>query len=105
MNDISKIVFTRKGLLDTQGTQIDVSDVSEPEKGSWANPFVASGNLCDEIARLKAQPGKDILAHGGANFAQELAAHGLIDEYKLMVHPVALGRDFPCFRGCPNQSI
>nr|WP_294814506.1 dihydrofolate reductase family protein [uncultured Sphingomonas sp.] len=98
MNDIPKVVFTRKGLLDAQGDQIG-SDISDPDKGSWANPIVASGDLCAEIARLKAQPGKDILAHGGANFAQELAAHGLIDEYKLMVHPVALGRGLGLFSG------
>lgn len=90
MNDISKVVFTRKGLSGT--------DASQPQ-GSWANPYVANGDLCEEIARLKAQPGKHILAHGGANFAQALAAHGLIDEYKLMVHPVALGAGLPLFGG------
>jgi len=99
MNDIPKVVFTRKGLPDLQGDRIDGSDTSQPDRGSWANPIVASGDFCDEIARLKAQPGKHILAHGGANFAQELSARGLIDEYKLMVHPVALGRGLPLFSG------
>jgi len=95
MNDIPKVVFTRKGLPDMPVAQA----ATEPEKGSWANPIIADGDLSDEIARLKAQPGKDILAHGGAGFAQELAAHGLIDEYRLLVHPVALGKGLPLFSG------
>ena len=94
MNDIPKVVFTRKGL------DLPVAPAAtEVAKGSWANPIVADGDLSEEITRLKAQPGKDILAHGGANFAQALAAHGLIDEYKLMVHPVALGKGLPLFSG------
>ena len=99
MNAIPKVVFTRKGFPGAQGAPADMSDTPDSDKGSWANPFVASGDVRDEIARLKAQPGKDILAHGGANFAQKLAAQGLIDEYKLMVHPVALGRGLPLFSG------
>jgi len=44
-----------------------------------------------EIARLKQEPGKDILAHGGAGFAQSLVLLGLVDEFRLLTHPVALG--------------
>jgi dihydrofolate reductase len=91
MNEIPKVMFTRNGPLDTQAPQAAAGE------GSWANPIVARGDLAAEIARLKAQPGKDILAHGGANFAQALAAHGLIDEYRLLVHPVALGKGLPLF--------
>jgi dihydrofolate reductase len=96
MNDIPKIVFTRKGL----GTSADATKA--PADGSWANPFVADGDLRAEIARLKAQPGKDIMTHGGANFAQQLVAHGLVDEYRLMVHPVALGRGLALFSALPE---
>jgi len=92
MNEIPKIVFTRKG-LDMPVAQAAAGS----EKGSWANPFVADGDLAEDIARLKAQPGKPILAHGGADFAQALAAQGLVDEYRLMVHPVALGKGIPLF--------
>lgn len=93
MNEIPKVVFTRKGLIDTPSGQTSAVN------GSWANPFVASGDLVDEVARLKAQPGKDIRALGGASFAQNLAARGLIDEYRLMVAPVALGKGVPLFSG------
>ena len=64
---------------------------------SWENPVVASGDLAGEIARLKRQKGKYVLAHGGASFAQSLVKLGLIDEYRLLVHAVALGRGLPLF--------
>ena len=64
---------------------------------SWAEPMVAGGDLAEEVVRLKGQPGKFILAHGGARFAQSLVASGLIDEYRLIIHPVALGRGQPLF--------
>jgi dihydrofolate reductase len=114
-NEIPKVVFSRKGLIDTPCTratttasadakraQIGASGVSEPTapvNGSWTNSIVASGELSDEVGHLKAQPGKDILAHGGASFAQDLAARDLIDEYKLLVHPVVLGKGRPLFSG------
>jgi dihydrofolate reductase len=50
---------------------------------------------------LKQKSGKDILAHGGAGFAQSLARLGLIDEYRLLVHPVALGWGLPLFAELP----
>lgn len=96
MNEIPKIVFTRKG-LDAPGDA-----ATAPANGSWASPFVAQDELRDEMARLKAQPGKDIMAHGGANFAQELVAHGLVDEYRLMIHPVVLGRGLALFSALPE---
>jgi dihydrofolate reductase len=64
---------------------------------SWTNAEILTGDLAVEIASLKARPGKDIMAHGGAGFAQSLLRTGLIDEYLLMVHPVALGRGLPIF--------
>jgi dihydrofolate reductase len=60
---------------------------------------VARGDLAEEVARLKNQPGNFILAHGGARFAQSLVASGLIDEYRLVIHPVALGHGQPLFSG------
>jgi dihydrofolate reductase len=74
MNDKPKVVFSR--------TPIDTP---------WGEVGVASGDLAGEVGRLKAQDGKEILAHGGARFAQALSSAGLVDEYRLRVHPVALG--------------
>ena len=58
---------------------------------------MAGGDLADEIAQLKAGDGKPVIAHGGASFARSLIAQNLIDEYALMVHPIALGRGLPIF--------
>ena len=59
---------------------------------SWNNAIVAGDDLAAEIALLKQQPGKDILAHGGVSFARSLVELDLIDEYRLLVHPVAIGK-------------
>jgi dihydrofolate reductase len=58
---------------------------------------VASGDLAEEVADLKAEDGKPIIAHGGASFARSLVAQGLIDQYDLLVHPVMLGKGLPVF--------
>lgn len=87
MNQIPKIVFSKS-----------------LKEATWTDSTILSGDLAHEIARLKQQPGKDLLVHGGARFAQSLSALGLIDEYRLVVHPVALGRGLPLF-GKLSQSI
>ncbi len=67
------------------------------EQVEWANARLASGSPADEIAQLKQQPGKDIGVAGGARFAQSLSREGLIDVYRLTVHPVVLGSGKPLF--------
>lgn len=69
----------------------------QPGAGSWAEAYVASGDLAQEIATLKAQAGKPIIAHGGVTFARSLVAQGLVDQFVLAVHPVALGKGLPVF--------
>ena len=69
---------------------------------SWSHPTVLAGDLCAEIAGLKQQPGKDIFAHGGAGFARSLIKFGLVDEFHLLVHPVALGTGLSPFRDLPR---
>ncbi|HWU13882.1 MAG TPA: dihydrofolate reductase family protein, partial [Caulobacter sp.] len=56
-----------------------------------------SGDLAEEIAALKAQNGRPIIAHGGASFARSLVARGLVDRFALLVAPMALGRGQPLF--------
>jgi hypothetical protein len=46
----------------------------------------------------KSESGGDIFAHGGATFVQALSRLGLIDEYRLIIHPVALGNGLPLFK-------
>jgi dihydrofolate reductase len=115
MNDIPKVIFSRTGLKGgtheevtaraaadrkaiRAGEQAGVTPTAAVLK-SWAEPTVARGDLAEEILRLKQQPGKFILAHGGAQFARSLVATGLIDEYRLSIHPVVLGQGQPLFSG------
>jgi len=58
---------------------------------------LASGGLAEEIERLRAEPGQGEIAIGGATLAAEAAALGLIDEYRVMVHPVLVGGGIPYF--------
>jgi dihydrofolate reductase len=58
------------------------------------NARLARDGVGEEVARLKAQPGKDI-AVGGATLARACAALGLIDEWRLFVSPVLLGGGTP----------
>jgi dihydrofolate reductase len=94
MNEIPKVVFSRKGAAES-GIQRAATPSAAAD--SWTNARVAGGDLAEEIAALKKEEGKYILAHGGARFAQSLARFGLIDEYRLVVHPVVLGRGLPLF--------
>ena len=61
------------------------------ETVEWNNSHLIKGNIADEIARLKQQPGQDILIYGSAALVQTLMRHDLIDEYRLLVYPVVLG--------------
>ena len=65
----------------------------------WANARVTDRPAEEEIPELKSQPGMDIVVFGGAGFARSLAAHDLIDEYRINVHPVALGDGLPLLHG------
>lgn len=80
MNDTPKVVFSRS-----------------LGKARWPEARIASGDTAEEIARLKAEPGGEILAHGGVRFVQSLVRLGLVDEYRLFLHPVAVGGGAPLF--------
>src|SRR4051794_20760905 len=58
---------------------------------------MASAGLVDEIERLRAEPGEGDIAIGGATLAAEVAALGLIDEYRPKVYPVLVGGGIPFF--------
>jgi dihydrofolate reductase len=84
MNDIPKIVFSKT-----------------LRQGSWPTTRIAGGDLAAEIAAIKDEPGPDVMVHGGASFAAALAAHGLIDEYCLVIQPVAVGGGQALFASLP----
>jgi len=95
MNEIPKAVFTKKGFKGIDAGQAEQS----PAMDSWAGARVFDGDLAAEIKALKAEPGKSIVAIGGAGFVQSLIATGLVDEYHLAIHPVVLGSGLPIFSG------
>jgi dihydrofolate reductase len=58
----------------------------------WNNSTLIEGDVAEEVSRLKQQPGKDILIFGSADLVNALMQHDLIDEYRLMIFPVVLGK-------------
>jgi dihydrofolate reductase len=68
-----------------------VSTTLTDDEATWDNTEVIRGDIAAEIARLKAEPGSDILVHGSCSLVHSLMEHGLVDEYRLMVFPIVLG--------------
>lgn len=112
MNQIPKAVFSMRGLSETEGQttralkdakrlsnsqRLEQASVNIAAGAGWNEARVFSNDLKEGIVTLKREAGKSILAHGGASFAQSLVSTGLIDEYRLIVHPVILGRGMPLF--------
>jgi dihydrofolate reductase len=62
------------------------------EEGRWNNSTVIKGDVAEKVSKLRQQPGGDILVNGSAQLVQTLMQHGLVDEYRLMVFPVVLGK-------------
>jgi dihydrofolate reductase len=108
MNAIPKVVFSRSGSLAYEPTtalrnateaQLVAGLPLSDQRADWEDTRMLSGELGAEIADLKAESGKDLLAHGGASFAQSLVRLGLVDEYRLLVHPTVLGSGLALFDG------
>ncbi len=60
-------------------------------EAKWKNSKLIKDHVAEEVSRLKQEPGRDILIYGSAALVQSLMRHDLIDEYQLLVYPVALG--------------
>jgi dihydrofolate reductase len=75
MNEIPKVVFS-----------------SSLTSADWPETTIATGDLTDTVTRLKQEhSGGYLLAQAGVRFARSLVETGLIDEYRLVVHPIVLG--------------
>jgi len=68
------------------------------DKSAWDNTVLAKGDLVDEITKLKQQDGKDIIVYGGATFVSALIKHDLIDEFHLLINPIAIGNGMSIFK-------
>ncbi|MBP2702207.1 dihydrofolate reductase [Microbispora sp. RL4-1S] len=69
------------------------------EKAEWQNSTLIRGDLAEEMAKLKAQPGKGICMSGSTTLARSLLKQGLIDELRLLVHPIVVGSGARLFEG------
>lgn len=86
MNSLPKIVFSR-----TLG------------RAEWNNTRLVKDKIEEEIKKLKQQPGKDLVILGSGAIVSELAPRGLIDEHRIMVNPVILGKGNPLFKGINDR--
>jgi len=68
------------------------------DTAEWNNSHLIKANVAEEIRQLKQQPGQDILLAGSADLLDSLMQADLIDEYRLMVHPVVVGSGKRLFR-------
>jgi dihydrofolate reductase len=69
----------------------------------WPGSILVTGNLATEIAKLKEQPGNDLLLSGSAQLFNGLAQANLIDVYRFMVHPIVLGKGARLFAEDTDQ--
>jgi dihydrofolate reductase len=82
MNALPKLVFS-----------------STLESVDWNNSRLIDGEPAAAVARMKAEDGGDAIILASSDLSLTLAAHGLIDEYRLMVNPLFLGTGKPVLHG------
>ena len=58
----------------------------------WENSHLIEGDVPDGVAKLKEQPGQDLIMYGSHDLMHSLLEHDLIDEFRIWVHPVLLGK-------------
>lgn len=86
MNNLPKVVFSRT--LDTV---------------SWQNTRLMKGNLADEVRKLKQEPGEQLVIMGSGSVVSQLALENVIDEFQMVVNPVALGDGRTMFDGIKEK--
>lgn len=113
LNGVDTILYGRKS-YDLWGQYVPEQGAPEEERDLWeqvnskekvvfsrTKSSEGATSIQDDIpgtvARLKSQPGRDIWLYGGAGLITSFIHHGLIDEFRLSVHPVVLGAGKPLF--------
>ncbi len=82
MNNADKIVFSRT-----------------LNKAEWKNTRVMSGNIVEQIMKMKLTDTRDMTILGSGSIVTQFAEAGLIDEYQIMVDPIVIGDGTPIFKG------
>jgi dihydrofolate reductase len=75
------------------------------EQGEWNNSTLIKGDVAGEISKLKQERGQDILLLGSADLVNSLMPHRLIDEYRLWVHPVVVGKGKRLFKDEIDETV
>ena len=75
------------------------------ERAEWHNSSLINGNVAEEVAKLKQQPGRDIGISGSGTLVQSLLRHNLIDELNLLIYPVVLGSGKRLFEEGVNHAL
>lgn len=115
MNEIDTILYGRKS-YDLWGQYIPQDEDSDSEKEIWKlvhskekyvfsraqidtdnQAIFINENIIEEVNKLKNKPGKDIWLYGGASLITTFINLGLVDEFRLSIHPVILGEGKPLF--------
>lgn len=115
LNSVDTILFGRKS-YELWGKYIPADGTSDMEREMWKlvlskkkyvfsktltkidnNVIIINDNIAEEVNELKKEPGKDIWLYGGASLITTFMNLGLVDEYRLSVHPVILGAGKPLF--------
>jgi len=73
-------------------------------EASWNNTRLIKDNVAEEINKLKQQPGKDLVIFGSPGLSANLMNLGLIDEFKLTIHPIILGDGISVFTNNNTKS-
>ncbi|HET8841452.1 MAG TPA: dihydrofolate reductase family protein [Ktedonobacteraceae bacterium] len=81
MNSLPKIVFSKT-----------------LEKAEWNNSRIVRDNIVEEITRLKQEEGKNLVIDGSPGLIHSFTSLGLIDEFRIRLHPVVLGSGVPLFK-------
>ncbi len=75
------------------------------QNADWNNSTIISGNVAEEVAKLKTEDGGDIMIAGSQQLVRTLLEHNLIDEIRLMVSPVILGTGKRIFDGVTGKKV